>query len=105
MVDTSIWIMQLSVCCGYLYFIGEQADHVLCVQQGVCVRTSSLPLPIECATRTTAVSGAMQGSSPRLANFRPTACEVPFASRGLVRGERRAAPVSSIGAMVSAMRS
>ena len=29
-VDIPIWIMQLSVCCSYLYFIAEQIDEVVC---------------------------------------------------------------------------
>ena len=29
-VDTSIWIMQLSTCIGYLYFIAEQIDPIVC---------------------------------------------------------------------------
>ena len=29
-VDIPIWIMQLSTCCSYLYFIAEQLDEVVC---------------------------------------------------------------------------
>ena len=33
-VDIAIWIMQLSICCGYLYFIAEQMDSVVCHYTG-----------------------------------------------------------------------
>ena len=33
-VDIPIWIMQLSTCCGYLYFIAEQVDGVVCHYTG-----------------------------------------------------------------------
>ena len=33
-IDISIWIMQLSTCCGYLYFIAEQMDSVVCHYSG-----------------------------------------------------------------------
>jgi len=35
-VDISIWVMQLSVCCSYLYFIAEQLDYVLCDEVEYC---------------------------------------------------------------------
>lgn len=33
-VDIPIWIMQLSTCCSYLYFIAEQIDSVVCHYTG-----------------------------------------------------------------------
>ena len=33
-VDISIWIMQLSCCCSYLYFIAELMDKVICFYTG-----------------------------------------------------------------------
>jgi amino acid permease len=33
-VDIPIWIMQLSTCCSYLYFIAEQIDFVVCSYTG-----------------------------------------------------------------------
>mmetsp|Transcript_560 Transcript_560/g.751 ORF Transcript_560/g.751 Transcript_560/m.751 type:complete len:310 (+) Transcript_560:71-1000(+) len=33
-VDVPIWIMQMSTCCGYLYFIAEQMDRVICSYTG-----------------------------------------------------------------------
>ena len=33
-VDIPIWIMQLSTCCSYLYFIAEQIDEVVCHYTG-----------------------------------------------------------------------
>ena len=33
-VDIPIWIMQLSTCCSYLYFIAEQLDYVVCSYTG-----------------------------------------------------------------------
>ena len=33
-VDIPIWIMQLSVCCGYLFFIAEQMDSTICHYTG-----------------------------------------------------------------------
>ena len=33
-VDIPIWISQISVCCGYLYFIAEQMDSVVCHYTG-----------------------------------------------------------------------
>ena len=33
-VDVPIWIMQLSTCCSYLYFIAEQLDYVICDYTG-----------------------------------------------------------------------
>ena len=35
-VVVSIWIMQLSVCCSYLYFIAEQLDYVICHYNDYC---------------------------------------------------------------------
>ena len=33
-VDIPIWIMQMSTCCSYLYFIAEQIDSVVCHYTG-----------------------------------------------------------------------
>jgi len=35
-VDISIWLMQLSCCCSYLYFIAELMDKVICHYTGYC---------------------------------------------------------------------
>ena len=33
-VIISIWIMQLSICIGYLYFVGKLLDHLICMSTG-----------------------------------------------------------------------
>jgi len=35
-VDIAIWIMQMSMCCSYLYFIADQANYVICHYTGYC---------------------------------------------------------------------
>jgi amino acid permease len=36
LTNIAIWIMQLSCCVGYLYFIAEQMDLVLCADLDYC---------------------------------------------------------------------